>query len=280
MGNLLSTYIFPHPPIIIPEIGRGEERKISSTIDGCEQAAKDIKAKNPDTIILITPHGPSFKDAVAISVEQHLDGSFVNFGRPDVHLEFENNVQLVESILQKSRESGILIAELGQELSGRFGIRNELDHGAMVPLYFIAKELSKFKLVHVCMGFLSFEELFAFGTVIAKAIEDSIENVVIVASGDLSHRLTVDAPGGYNKRGKEFDELLVSLLGEGKFDEILKIEEDLIECAGECGLRPFIIMFGALDNYVVKPQVDSYEGPFGVGYCVAEFGICGRKVGE
>ena len=51
MGNLLSTYIFPHPPIIISEIGRGEERKISSTIDGCEQAAKDIKAKNPDTII-------------------------------------------------------------------------------------------------------------------------------------------------------------------------------------------------------------------------------------
>ena len=40
---------------------------------------------------------------------------------------------------------------------------------------------------------------------------------------------------------------------------------------GECGLRSFIMMFGALDEYEIKSEVYSYEGPFGVGYAVAEF---------
>jgi hypothetical protein len=29
--SLIGAFIVPHPPIIIPEIGRGEEKKISHT---------------------------------------------------------------------------------------------------------------------------------------------------------------------------------------------------------------------------------------------------------
>lgn len=277
MGTLLSSYIFPHPPIIIPEIGRGEERGAANTIEGCQRAAKDIKDNNPDTVVVITPHGPAFRDAVSISVQERLSGSFKNFRYPNVRLELENDLELVETILRQSREQGIMIAELGPKLTARFGIDTELDHGAMVPLYYITKELSNFKIVHVCMGFLSFDELFKFGNTIARAITEVDRAVVVVASGDLSHRLTPDAPCGYNKRGKEFDDLFIGLLNEGKFDSIISLEEDLIEEAGECGLRPFTIMFGCMKDYIVRPEVFSYEGPFGVGYCVAKLEVKGRK---
>ena len=49
------------------------------------------------------------------------------------------------------------------------------------------------------------------------------------------------------------------------------MDSRLIERAGECGLRSIWIMAGALDGYNVKSEVYSYEGPFGVGYCVARF---------
>lgn len=280
MGMLLSSYIFPHPPIIVPEIGKGEEFEAQKTINGCKQAALDIKEKNPDTIVIITPHGPVFKDAVSISVEKSLGGSFGNFRCPNVKFIFENDMDLVNNVLKFSEGRNIRIARLGPELSFRFNITNELDHGALVPLYYITKEVNDFKIVHISIGFLSYQELFEFGEVIEEAIEKIKRNVVVVASGDLSHRLIPGAPAGYSKRGKEFDELFVRLVGEGRFNEIMTLDQELIEEAGECGLRSFIIMFGCLKKYEFKPQVLSYEGPFGVGYCVAKFEITRRKNNE
>lgn len=43
--------------------------------------------------------------------------------------------------------------------------------------------------------------------------------------------------------------------------------------AGECGLRSFSFLLGILEESKInwKPEVLSYEGPFGVGYLVANF---------
>lgn len=273
MGNLVSAYIYPHPPIIIPEIGKGEETPAINTINGCIEASEDLKAKKPDTVLVITPHGPAFRDAVAISVEKTLSGNFARFGRTDVRFEFQNDTDLAGSIIENANQRGILIVPLSPQTASRYGIDTMLDHGTLVPLYYVSKSLTNIKIVHVCMGFLSYKELFEFGKCIKNATEKTNGSVAIIASGDLSHRLTPDAPCGYDKHGKEFDQLLVKLLAEARFNEIMEMDAQLIETAGECGMRPFTIMFGCMDGYNVMPKVLSYEGPFGVGYCVAEFDI-------
>lgn len=280
IGNILSSYIFPHPPIIVPEIGKGEEKNAINTVNGCIKAAEDLSAKNPETIVVITPHGPVFKDAISISIQAKLKGSFRDFMHPEVKLEFENDTELVEKIKEYSLSADIPLVGLDSNLISRFKIDPSLDHGTLVPLYYIAKAVNSCKIVHISIGFLSYSELKKFGTVIKKAVDEIDRNVVIVASGDLSHRLTQDAPCGFNRRGKEFDESLVKLLGEGQFNHILQMKKDLIESAGECGLRPFSIMFGCLEKCTVLPEIISYEGPFGVGYCVAKFEIADSKEGE
>jgi len=273
MGNLVSAYIYPHPPIIIPEIGRGEESNAAGTVNGCAQASMNLKSKNPDTVLIITPHGPAFRDAVAISMNDTLIGSFAGFGKPDVRLEFRNNLGLAKNIIENANLAGIPIVPLSPQTASKYGIETKLDHGALVPLYYISKVLPDIKIVHVCMGFLSYTELFKFGMCIKKAINKTNGSTAIVASGDLSHKLIPGAPCGFDKRGTEFDQKLVGLLAEGNFKEILKMDEKLIEAAGECGMRPFAIMFGCMDENNVSAKILSYEGPFGVGYCVAEFNI-------
>ena len=46
MGTLLSCYLMPHPPIIVPEVGRGEEKKIQKTIDSLNTVSINIKEKS------------------------------------------------------------------------------------------------------------------------------------------------------------------------------------------------------------------------------------------
>ena len=81
------------------------------------------------------------------------------------------------------------------------------------------------------------------------------------------------APAGYDPLGKIFDEKLAKALSCVDIKSILNLGTELIERAGECGLRSAVILLGALDGLKVKPEILSYEGPFGVGYLVASFEV-------
>ena len=61
MGTI-SAYMVPHPPLIVPEIGRGEEKKIRNTIDAYDEVAGRIGRLKPDTIVLISPHQTMYAD--------------------------------------------------------------------------------------------------------------------------------------------------------------------------------------------------------------------------
>lgn len=269
MGKIVSAYIVPHPPILVPEVGRGEENRASATLKAMEKVSEEISGIKPATIIVTSPHAPMFQDFIHLSVTPHLAGDLGRFDAPQVKLEFENNTGLVDGIIRNGNAEGIYCGGLEPSLARKYKIAKELDHGVTVPLFFISREYRAFKLVHISIAGLPFAELYKFGRCIAKAVEASDERVVFIASGDLSHRLSADGPYGFDKSGPEFDKLLVDSVKTGRFENLLSVDETLAESAGECGLRSFIIMLGALDGREIKPEVYSYEGPFGVGYCVA-----------
>lgn len=269
MDNILGGYLLPHPPIIIEEIGKGEQVKAEDTIKGVQEVSKDIKNKNPGTIILITPHGPLFRDAIAVSAEEELEGDFGRFGYSNLEYRFKNNLKLVECILEKSEEKGISTVKLDKNASFRYNVSIGLDHGALVPLHFINKELDNFKLVHITYGMLEPRDLYKFGQIIKSSLEELGEEGVVIASGDLSHKLSEGGPYEYSPHGAEFDREIIKLLEENQLDKVVDFDLELAERAGECGLRSLMVMAGALEGYGLDTKVLSYEGPFGVGYGTA-----------
>lgn len=280
MGKLLNGYILPHPPIIVPGIGRGREREASSTIEAVKRAAREIGKDKPTTIVLSTPHAASFRDYVYILDTETLAGDFAPFGSPDIKFSFQNNKDLASLIAEKATLAGISAGGLGESQKRRYGINDRIDHGALVPLCFIEKELEDFRLVCISTPFLPFQELYDFGKCIRAAVEESDERVVYIASGDLSHRLTRDAPAGYDPKGREYDEALVEKVSHADVKGLLETDMGFLERAGECGTRSIVIMFGALDGMKLKSDVYSYEGPFGVGYLIAKIEASDEREGE
>lgn len=277
MGRLLGAYLFPHPPIIVKEIGRGEEKKVKDTVMGVERLAEDIKSKEPTTIILITPHGPVFSDAMAISFGEKLEGSFKKFGKENLRFNFKNNKDLVNSIFRRAGEEDIAVAPIDKNFASNYNIETEIDHGALVPLYFVNKNYEDYNLIHITYGMIPSIGLYRFGTIIQEVVLDSKEEVVFIASGDLSHKLSNKGPYNYSPYGRIFDEKIVEYLKKGDFESIASFDIDLGEKAGECGLRSLITMAGFLDGFNVETDVYSYEGPFGVGYCTAKVNIVERN---
>lgn len=261
--NLRAAYITPHPPIIIPEIGRGEEKKIASTSKALKTILKEVRQIEPETIIIITPHAKMHRGAVTINTAPLIEGTMAQFGCPDLRFSAKNDERIVKEIIKKCKKSGFPYAAVDMNL----------DHGSFVPLYFISSEFSNFSLVHINYGIMLSAMLEEFGSILSDIIEEKKCKSVFIASGDLSHRLLSTGPYGFVPEGPKFDKEFVRIIEKGSLSEFADIPPLLTEGAGECGLNSFLILSGLLSCYKHSQELLSYEGPFGVGYGVARFKI-------
>ena len=147
------------------------------------------------------------------------------------------------------------------------------DWGFNVPLFFLAKDF-KGEITTYLVGLEEPRFYFEKGKEVYKSISQrsNSQKVVLIASGDMSHCLKEEGPYGFNPDGPKFDKALIDALKEKDIETILKLD-DLYPEAGECGLRSFCFLLGILEASGIswQPEILSYEGPFGVGYLVANF---------
>ncbi len=256
--------IAPHPPVIVPAVGGARVKEVSRTKKALEELAKRLKAKDIDSVVIITPHGNVSQVAVPVYVNHIFEGNLGYFGAEKPTFSFKGDPVLANEIIKEAKKQNIEVSHIGETF---------LDHGVIVPMYYPTLAGFKKPIVPIALALLPYRELFSFGETIRTAADNLGKKVAVIASGDLSHRLTLDAPAGYNPEGKKFDEELARLVKANDAEGIMNMDPNLIEAAGECGLRSVIILMGALKGLDVTPEVLSYEGPFGVGYMVATFDV-------
>ena len=262
--GILAGFMLPHPPLIIPEIGRGEEQKIHSTTLSCRQAGREIAALRPETIVLLSPHQTMYADYFHISPGRSARGDFGQFGAKQVCLEVSYDTEFVTYLGGVAGSRNLHAGTLGER-------EKKLDHGTMVPLYFVNQYYTEYRLVRVGLSGFPLTAHYRLGQCIREVSEILGRETVIIASGDLSHRLKEDGPYGYRKEGPEYDARIMDVMGRGAFGELLEFPESFCETAAECGHRSFTVLAGAFDG--TRPEVRrlSYEGPFGVGYGVCTY---------
>ena len=259
-----GAFMVPHPPIILPEVGRGEEEKIRLTTESYEKVADMVAALKPETIIISSPHSIMYADYFHISPGKYASGSMVRFRASEVKFQEEYDTELVDKISALCEEADFP--------AGPDGERDpDLDHGTMIPIYFIRKKYNDFKLVRIGLSGLPLPMHYEFGRIIQKAVNSLGKNVVFIGSGDLSHKMKEDGPYGFAKEGPEYDERIMEVCGSGEFDRLLDFDEVFCEKAAECGHRSFTIMAGALDGVSVRAEKLSHEATFGVGYGICTF---------
>ncbi len=262
---ILSTYILPHPPVLLPEIGQERSRELEVTTNAYMKAAKMVADDSPDTIIVITPHSVAYSDYIHISPGARASGDFSAFGCKELSFDAVYDAEFVSRVTDIGTGMKLYCGVSGERAAG-------LDHGTLVPLYFVNKFYTGYKLVRISISGLYRGYLYAFGKAIKQAVDELGRKTVIIASGDLSHKLTHTGPYGFSAQGPVFDRQVTDAMKNADFLRFMTTEAELCEEAAECGLRSFVIMSGALDRTDVKAEFLSYEGPFGVGY-----GICAYK---
>lgn len=261
---IIAAYMVPHPPLIIPEVGRGGEAQIEETKIAYERVAEEIAELEPDTIVISSPHATMYADYFHISPGNAATGSFSRFGADKVKFIEEYDTALVSEIEKRAKKISFPAGTLGE-------VDRDLDHGTMVPLFFIRKRYKGGKIVRVGLSGLPLTDHYRMGQIIKDSVNVTGKRVVYVASGDLSHKLQDYGPYGYAAEGPVYDQKVMDVCQRGAFGELLEFDEEFCDKAAECGHRSFVIMAGALDGVKVRANRLSHQDITGVGYGICTF---------
>lgn len=261
---ILAGYMVPHPPMIVPDVGQGSERQIEETISAYERVADEVAALQPETIIITSPHSVMYADYFHISPGRSAQGSFGQFRAGHVRFDEQYDSELVKTICRIADERDFPAGTLGER-------DRRLDHGTMVPLWFIRQRYKGGKIVRIGLSGLPLAQHYALGQILAQAVEETDRRAVLIASGDLSHKLQDYGPYGFAPEGPEYDRRIMDVCSRAAFGELFDFDETFCEKAAECGHRSFVILAGAFDGQDVKAVQLSHQDVTGVGYGICTF---------
>jgi AmmeMemoRadiSam system protein B len=246
---------------MVPEVGGARAAEVRASVEAMRDLTARVKDCGAETVILISPHAPLERDSFVAYGGARLRGDFANFRAPQAIVEAPLDEELLSAVEEEAAEEHYHVVNLGAR---------ELDHGTSVPLYFLLRNGWDGRVIALGYSFLPDDDHVRFGRCIRRAVERLGRPAAFVASGDLSHRLTHDAPAGFHPQAHRFDEEVVELLRLNEPGRLSQIDRGLRRLAGECGYRSMLVALGAAAGGENACEVIHYEAPFGVGYLVAQ----------
>lgn len=260
-GTPRAAVLMCHAPIVIPAIGgtRGVECRASTEAMG--QAARIAAGCGAETLVVLSPHLPRHPEAFGVVTSPSVQGDFGAFGRPELGCRFPADAAAAAAITRAAQRAGLEIGPTAVQ---------GLDHGALVPLWFLRE--ADFRGRIVVLGFpwhASAAANHALGRTLREAMANLERPWALVASGDMSHALKPGAPSGFHPRAQAFDQAVVEAVGRGDWAALDALPADLRQVAAEDVLDSLQCAAGVLEGGEMTPRILSYEGPFGVGYLIA-----------
>jgi len=260
--SLVFASLTPHPPLLIPTIGKEAIKEVEETKKALEKMEEELYLAHPDIIVVISPHGSCFADAFTLNVCPEYETDLKEFGDLTTKLKFKGEMNLSSRIREAGKERGISTTMISE---------NKLDHGVAVPLFYLTRHLPNITLLPIGFCEQDWKTHLDFGYMLKEQIMETNKRIAVIASGDLSHALTTEAPAGFNSAGEKFDAKIQEMFYSHNLAGLINMDKQLVGDASECGFRSILVLAGILRDVNYEYRQYSYESPFGVGYLTSHF---------
>lgn len=250
--------ITPHSPLLVPRIGKDKREALEDTIRAYETIGERLYALGVETLVLISPHAPTYADAFSANISESYVGTLKAFGDHETAVRLPSDILVLDRIQRAIRSK--------TDLAFKLSTSEELDYGCAVPLLLLNRTVANMTIVPISPSRLSARAHVDFGKALKDVLHENNKRIAIIASADLSHKLNQDAPGGFSVEGPAFDATIRSKVASMDIEGLLAMDPDAVEAAGQCGYPAILILLGILSGMNVEVKELSYEAPFGVGY--------------
>lgn len=262
---IIYSAIVPHSPVFLPLVGEPAREKVAATILSLATVSQRLKSLQPETIVVIAPHDESKQNEnqYIFHVATTYRANFAEFGDIVTKTEYSTDTVLATQLKDRLTQEGIGVTYISDE---------KLDYSAGVPLECISQGIQA-KIIVIHPPGKNLASLFADGTQIQKVLQETSKPIVCIASADLSHCLSNEAPLPFNAKGKELDNNIVKWLKAKRLKSLCSIQSELLNEVGACGIPSIVLLLGILKQVNHSVKLLSYEDEIGVGHVVVEYTI-------
>ena len=258
--------LVPHPPILLPAVGRGREHDAQHTLDAYTLLNERVQQDPPDRLLLITTHGIVTLRRFHM-LAAPLSCTLEPFGAPDCRIDQPDDPALAAAICHAA--AGLPLSVVGHW--------EPHDHSSAVPLLLLQRALANVPTTVINVCFRSTADHHQLGQTIAAAIEATPGTTALIASGDGAHTLTDQSPHGHHPQAAGFQQQLNDAIRDWDVEELLGFDEDLRREIDESVVAPMALLTGILHRQQIIPQLLAAESPWGVGYTTALLEIAPAK---
>lgn len=276
MGDLVFACIAPHGSMIIPLLTEEGAEKALATRAAMEELGRRMAAAQPETIVLVTPHGHRADGAFSLLNNERVRGEL----GPDNNevgngfsLMFEVDKELNAAIVETARSLEVPVCRIGYAVVDDPTFYQPLDWGATVPLWFLGGSLQpRPRVVIACpdRGNMSWDLFPRFGKAIRLAAESIKRRVAFVASADMGHAHDKHGPYGFDTASAEFDAATIEAIKSHDLGRLLTFDQSWLKRASTDAYGQILNMHGAIEDTNFRGEFLSYQVPTYFGMmCVA-----------
>lgn len=259
--SLVFTATTPHAPLLLPSIGAKYAKELEPTIQAMKELEGELYMMKPDTLFIISPHLEIGLGYFPLNGAPQLTANFSDFGDNTTTFSVTTDIEQISHLRYSLHKSHLPLNTISIE---------EMDYGTSVPLTLLGSHLPNMKVVSMGISNLPLEDHWNMGKAIRTSLQESNKRIAVIGSADLGHKNPA-SPYGHAADSQSFDAIIQKMIKEKRFADIIKINPQVSEASGECGLRVFALIFGMLNDLNVEPKILSYQAPFGVGHLVSEY---------
>jgi aromatic ring-opening dioxygenase LigB subunit len=261
MGVVLAC-ITPHGAEIIPELAGGMFEAFSETRTGMEELARAVKQKEPETIVLATPHNLRLEATIGVVTSEFTEG-ILEANNGSVKLRCKCDRKLARYVFEYVKKLGLPVVGANYGTSEGEASCMPMDWGTLIPLWFlVGQNQPKPEIVIVTPSReIPLPSLVAFGGAIAEAAEQLGRKIAFVASADQGHAHRADGPYGFNLASAEFDKMVRDAVLKGDLESLLSLSPQFVEDAKPDSLWQLAMLQGILERVEMTGRLLSYQVP-------------------
>ncbi|MBI2066529.1 MAG: catechol 1,2-dioxygenase [Deltaproteobacteria bacterium] len=278
MGKIVGATLCSHVPrLMIPPEKRRDYMggKISTFYEALERMqAEQIHNRRFDTFLVFDTHWWTTLEFVLNAHGWHV-GRYTSDEIPwmitDLPYDYPGDPELADQIGEEAKGAGVPVY-----------VAREKNLPWHYPTLNTMKYLNPERrpVLPISVAYTSsVEEELLFGEAIRRAIEKGSRNVLLVATGGLSHRFweldkvrqraSADPSDIYSEENRRYDEKIICYLKEGRHREVIEAADDFRKmCSPEGRFAHYLRMVGALGGkgcHLGGIQYGEYEAAIGTG---------------
>ncbi len=277
MSELVFACIAPHGGVTLPVLAGAQALRATRTRLALEEMGRRMAVAAPETIVVITPHGQRVDGVFSLLNNRRVRGILEPEGGGNANsltLGFNVDQTLNAAIRSAASGLGVPVARISYAVADDPAFVQELDWGALIPLWFMGALFSpQPEVVVVCpdRSNLAWELFPLFGKAVRQAARTTGRRIALIASADMGHAHDPNGPYGFDRASAEFDAAMQQAIEAQDLARLLTFEQGWLRRAATDAFGQVLNLHGAIEGTGMRGELLSYEVPTYFGMLCAAY---------